>query len=100
MGSGDFIGPSVGPGSKKWTESIKNSYDNNVIANLQTILTSRDIKEYQNPSMTKSYSVGFIFMLNWRTKKGSQKIKIFYAQNSSNLISSDNFGAKTQETDC
>ena len=50
--------------------------------------------------MTKSYSVGFIFMLNWRTKKGSQKIKIFYAQNSSNLISSDNFGAKTQETDC
>ena len=48
--------------------------------------------------MTKSYSVGFIFMLNWRTKKGSQKIKIFYAQNSSNLISSDNFGAKTQET--
>ena len=50
--------------------------------------------------MTKSYSVGFIFMLNWRTKKGSQKIKIFDAQNSSNLISSDNFGAKTQETDC
>ena len=58
-------------------------------------LTSRDIcKESKNPSVTKTYSVGFKHDAELQSKQECQKTKPFWIKESNNLNDRENFGAK------